>query len=609
MKSLDYWIERGKRREAAADRECRWVASEIGSLYQAALRSIQSRITKLYRRYTEGYGLTPEQADALLSVQQTKAARQELEDLLEQGADLALAQEIRARLDAPAYAYRISRLEALRDQVYFDAKSVGMAETAIGEDALADVYKDSYYRTAFDQSQELGENVPFEHLDDPRAAEAVWEYYTTTPEQQAQNYSNRVWRDTEYLAEQVREIVTEGLMTGGNYQEMAEKLDAAVGTVSAQKHIQPDGTTRTVLSGRGATYRATRLIRTEGNRLSGQAVLKSLRDAGVERYIYRALLEVRTCKVCGALDGKDFPVAEAQVGTNMHPMHPNCRCFIAPYHDKEWLDRHKRNAQGAGQVPQSMTFQEWKKKFVEKQKEAEAKAKAESETEQIALSEWEPKRRKHKTAPKVLQQTPASAEAATVEVAPPAAEQGAFTEEAIPPESEEKKTSTGSNVNYEDITDIWFPDAVPGSHEVKDLTEYTAEDGTTYIVDGHNVVLDYSAHEKEIAELLEREVGGEMYMVPKVYTPRKVRTPDYLFNQVPLELKTISESGKNTLYNRLSKAKGQAKCFVLDLTDSQLNDDEITRQIAGIYRSTHTEFVDEIVIIKSGKIKSVYKRK
>lgn len=439
MKSLDYWIERGKRREVAADRECRWVASEIGSLYQAALRSIQSRIKKLYRRYTEGYGLTPEQADALLTAQQTRDARQELEDLLEQCTDPSLAQEIRAKLDAPAYAYRISRLEALRDQVYFDAKSVGMAETAIGETALVDVYKDSYYRTAFDQSQELGENVPFEHLDDHRAAEAVQEYYATTPEQQAQNYSNRVWRDTEYLAEQVREIVTEGLMTGGNYQEMAERLDAAVGTVSAQKHIQPDGTTRTVLSGRGATYRATRLIRTEGNRLSGQATLKSFRDAGIERYIYRALLEVRTCKVCGELDGKDFAVSDATVGKNMHPMHPNCRCYIGPYHDKEWLDRHKRNAQGMGQVPQSMTFQEWKKKFVKKQKEAEAKAKAESETEQIAIDGWITTRRKHKTAPKTSQQASVPAEAPLVEIAPPAVEQGSFTAETIAPATEVKK--------------------------------------------------------------------------------------------------------------------------------------------------------------------------
>lgn len=371
MNSLDYWIERGKRREASADRRSRQAASEIGKLYQAALRSILDRIRKLYRRYTEGYGLTPEQADALLSVIETREARRQLELLLEQCTDPDLAREIRARLDAPAYAYRISRLEALRDQIYFDAKSVGIDETALGEDALTDVYEDSYYRTAYDQGQEVGENVPFERLSDPRAAVAAQEYYSTPAEKQAENYSERVWENTTDLAEKVREIVTEGMMTGGNYREMAEKLEATVGEVNAEKKVQPDGSTRTVLTGRGASYRATRLIRTEGNRISGQATIQSFRDAGITRYIYRALLEKRTCSVCGKLDGKDFAVSEATVGLNMHPMHPNCRCFIAPYHDAAWLARHTRNAQGMGQVPQSMTFKEWKKKYAKEQETVE----------------------------------------------------------------------------------------------------------------------------------------------------------------------------------------------------------------------------------------------
>lgn len=59
-------------------------------------------------------------------------------------------------------------------------------------------------------------------------------------------------------------------------------------------------------------------------------MLEPYEDAGIEKYIYRSLLELRTCKKCGALDGKSFPVSEQKVGVNMHPMHPNCRCFISP---------------------------------------------------------------------------------------------------------------------------------------------------------------------------------------------------------------------------------------------------------------------------------------
>lgn len=161
---------------------------------------------------------------------------------------------------------------------------------------------------------------------------------------------------------------------------------------------------------------------------------------------------------------------------------------------------------------------------------------------------------------------------------------------------------------YEDITDRWYPDAVPGSHKVQDLMEYTASDGVTYKVDGHNVVLDYKSYEKEIADLLAREVGGEVYMVPRVNNPQGVSTPDFLFNGKPYDLKRITGSGKKALFDRISKKKKQASSFIFDLTECPLDDEVVDKQIEYIYDSYHTKFVDEVIIIKSGKINKVFKR-
>lgn len=160
---------------------------------------------------------------------------------------------------------------------------------------------------------------------------------------------------------------------------------------------------------------------------------------------------------------------------------------------------------------------------------------------------------------------------------------------------------------YTDITENWYPDARPNSHTVQDLQSYTAG-GITYTVDGHNVVLDYSAHEKEIAELLEREVGGEIYMVPRVNNPQGVSTPDYLFHGKGYDLKTITGAGKKILYDRISRKKEQSKNFIFDLSDSALTDEVIHRQIEYIYCSDHTRFVDELVIVKNGKIVLAAKR-
>ena len=162
---------------------------------------------------------------------------------------------------------------------------------------------------------------------------------------------------------------------------------------------------------------------------------------------------------------------------------------------------------------------------------------------------------------------------------------------------------------YHDITGNWYPDAVPNSHPVQDLQSVTVN-GVTYQVDGDNVKLEYSPHEKEIAELLEREVGGELYMVPKVNEPQSVRTADYLFHGHYYDLKTLEQvpPGKNPIYNPVKKSNGQTAKVIVDVTIPDLDAATIEQQVDKIFWSRETRFVDEIVIIRGDKIEKVYKR-
>lgn len=173
----------------------------------------------------------------------------------------------------------------------------------------------------------------------------------------------------------------------------------------------------------------------------------------------------------------------------------------------------------------------------------------------------------------------------------------------------ERKNPTHTNPRYIDVTDSWYPDTKPNSHPVVDLQEYTVN-GVAYKVDGRNVKLDYKPYEKEIAELLRKEVGGEIYMVPRVNNPQGISTPDYIFNGKAYDLKTLSkEATENTIFNRIKKARKQAHNFIIDISSSSLNDEMIDNQIKKVFENKSTTFVDEIVIIKNGKIKTVVKRK
>lgn len=161
---------------------------------------------------------------------------------------------------------------------------------------------------------------------------------------------------------------------------------------------------------------------------------------------------------------------------------------------------------------------------------------------------------------------------------------------------------------YADVTQQWRDKATPNSHTVEDAQEVSIG-GTTYKVDGHNVVLDYSPHEKEIAELLEKEFGGELKMLPRVNIPQGVPTPDYLFRGEGYDLKTIGKTiGKNPLFNRVQKSKAQSNNFVLDVTDSEITDNVVANQIKKIYSDRQTKNVSMIVIVRNGSVEKVYKK-
>ncbi len=170
-----------------------------------------------------------------------------------------------------------------------------------------------------------------------------------------------------------------------------------------------------------------------------------------------------------------------------------------------------------------------------------------------------------------------------------------------------EKKVTDNRTSAKDITDQWIEEATPNSHEVIDLKEYEVN-GVTHVVDNRNVILDYSSKEKKIAELLKETFGGELKMVPRVLNPERVSTPDYLYKGEAFDLKEIKGTSKNVIYNAISKKKRQASNFILDITACPLDRKEINRQVGNIYRSTHTRFVDKIILVDNNKVIRVYQR-
>ena len=217
---------------------------------------------------------------------------------------------------------------------------------------LIDIYEQSYYRRTFDIQQITGEYYDFSRLSSRRVRTAISEPWN------GKNYSERVWNNTFETAEKLRDVVVSGIMSGQSYKTMESSFLAVMGEDSDS----------------GARFKASRLIRTEVNYISGKATGKAYEEAGIEEYTYIATLDIHTCKNCGdekkkscaELDGEHFKVSEAKVGVNKHPMHPFCRCTDCPYIPGRKTVRAARDENGKSiQVPGDMSYDEWYDKYVD----------------------------------------------------------------------------------------------------------------------------------------------------------------------------------------------------------------------------------------------------
>lgn len=103
--------------------------------------------------------------------------------------------------------------------------------------------------------------------------------------------------------------------------------------------------------------------------------------------------------------------------------------------------------------------------------------------------------------------------------------------------------------------------------------------------------------------------GGQVAIIPRVNKPANIKTPDYIINGERFDLKQITGSGKYVIEGDIKKKKEQANNFVIDITKSKIEMEEVERQVKSIYASKRYLWVDKIIIVKENKILKIYKRK
>lgn len=83
----------------------------------------------------------------------------------------------------------------------------------------------------------------------------------------------------------------------------------------------------------GLGYRLDTIVRTENDTAQANASLDVYEEAGIEKYLFNAMMDDKTCKKCRALNGQIFKIEDKKEGVNFPIIHPRCRCYIEPIYD------------------------------------------------------------------------------------------------------------------------------------------------------------------------------------------------------------------------------------------------------------------------------------
>lgn len=154
-----------------------------------------------------------------------------------------------------------------------------------------------------------------------------------------QMFSERVWYNTNALANGLKHDILVGIMAGKSEQHMADDIMNRCGVGAFEAH---------------------RLVRTETNCVANMAELYGYKELDIDEYEFSACLDSRTSDLCRELDGKVFKRNSAQAGVNLPPMHPFCRSTMLPVLPSE-EDLDKELAELCDEIGADVDFDEWER--------------------------------------------------------------------------------------------------------------------------------------------------------------------------------------------------------------------------------------------------------
>ncbi|WP_191904280.1 minor capsid protein, partial [Streptococcus pneumoniae] len=346
MKNQEYWAKRKANLIYQQMDKAEKQADQFDKVYQEAKTYLDKEVNKIFDKFQRDYGLSQVEARQVLKNMKDKKNLNELRKVLEARPNDPNIQRLLADLDSPAYSFRMKRLERLSDDLDRMRESIYHSEKTGSDAFYSDLMKDSYYKATFDLQQQTGLAYGFSGL--PESEIKHLQSFSWVGD--GSTYSTDIWKNTGKLTSSIKDELLMSLMTGRDTRETAQ-------AIAERFNVGQND--------------ARRLVRTESAFFHNQMELLSYEEADIEKYIFVAVLDKRTSRICQEHDNQVYDRDKAVPGVNCPPMHPWCRSTTVGYDEDADYSKLKRRARNpeTGKtelVPADMTYKEWYSKYVAK---------------------------------------------------------------------------------------------------------------------------------------------------------------------------------------------------------------------------------------------------
>lgn len=309
QKNRDYWEKRQVKREAKAFTTIQDIEKEYKIALEKAKQNINKELSRIGTTYMKDNNLSYHDALKLLKGDEYKVWKKDLHDYMKEYNKLLKTAPLEAKklyleIETLSAKSRMSHLDSLRAQVDMEMVKLIFGVEDSAKNALTSVYRDTFIEV----TKDLGVNAIVSRDKIKAVLDRPWS---------GANFSERLWSNTDKLAQTVKQEIVNGMIQGINLQTMAKRVSERFET--AKKND------------------VERLLRTEVNYTLNQATLDGYKEAGIEKYEFSATLDSRTSQICSELNGEIFEIKKIAVGLNYPPMHPRCRSTTIPIIDYESL--------------------------------------------------------------------------------------------------------------------------------------------------------------------------------------------------------------------------------------------------------------------------------